>query len=115
MTAPEFHSDDFTTRRDAPAMSTISRGHRITVSYHPRQDDTRRQRTVSGTVSYAGYGQFEDTIEFTPAHTSNKWRLVINDNGLSLYYQWGSGNDKDWRRLDEPQLETTAHVKPGAP
>lgn len=84
------------------------RGYRLTVQYHPRGDDTSRTRTVKGDITLATYGQFEDIIHFTPYHTDNTWRLEIKDHGLELHYQWG---DKDWRRLDEPQLETTASIE----
>lgn len=108
MTPPELHSNDFTDRQSAPPMSAVSRGYRVTVQYHPSADDTHRTRTVKGDITMATYGKFEDVIEFVPYHTDNTWRLEIKDHGLELHYRWG---DTDWRRLDEPQLETTASVE----
>lgn len=105
MTAPRLHTDDFETRRDAPAMSAIERGHRLRISYTPSGGSPR---TAHGRVTYAGYGQFRDVITFEPFHTETTWRLECYKTGLALYYQHAAPDD--WRRIDEPHTETVARV-----
>lgn len=93
-------------------MSAIQRGYRIKVSYHPDEDDPDRTRTVGGTIRYAGYGSFEDKIEFIPDHTDNTWRLEITENGIDLRYRQKAGQASSWIRNDVSHLTTSAEISP---
>lgn len=115
MTAPELHHNEFTNRDESPPMSAIERGAQIKIEYTPTANDPDtngddNERTVAGTVTHAGYGQFKDIIKFTPHHTDNTWKLELYKTGSALFYQHGD-NMHDFRRVAKAHRDPTATIE----